>query len=277
MAEDVDILTRIVRHKAHEVVERAHACPLPQLRARVEDAPPAYAFVDAIEARVRAGQPAIIAEIKKASPSQGVIRDDFDPVAIARTYQQAGATCLSVLTDVTFFQGSDEYIGLVKRAVSLPVLRKDFIIDPYQVWESRAIGADCILLIVAALGDAQLVELSALALDLGMDVLVEVHDEHELERGLDLRLPLIGVNNRNLRTFETRLETTTELLHRIPDNRIVITESGIREPADVVFMRDHGVHGFLVGESLMRASDPGTKLMELFSGAHQGFRANAKP
>ncbi len=266
MSDAPDILTEIVRHKAAEVTARAARTPVAMVRARVQQALAPRSFVDAIESRVQAGQAAVIAEIKKASPSKGVIRPDFDPAQIAASYERGGATCLSVLTDEKYFQGADAYLTEAKSACGLPVLRKDFVIDAYQVWEARAIGADCVLLIVAALGDAQLSELSHLALDLGMDVLVEVHDAAELQRALPLHLPLIGINNRNLRTFETSLDTTLDLLDQVPDDRIVITESGIHSPADVARMRRHGVQGFLVGEAFMRADDPGARLAELFGG-----------
>ncbi len=264
MSGQLDILRQIVRHKAQEITQRTRLQPLPELRARVKDMPHPRGFLEAVETRVAVKQAAIIAEIKKASPSKGVIRQHFDPVAIAESYAAAGAACLSVLTDKMFFQGADEYLDQAKQACALPVLRKDFTIDAYQVWEARVIGADCILLIVAAIGDAQLMELSSLALELGMDVLVEVHDEHELERALVLQLPMIGINNRDLRTFETRLTTTLDMLAHIPDNRIVITESGIRKPDDVRLMYEHDVFGFLVGEAFMRAAEPGAKLAELF-------------
>jgi indole-3-glycerol phosphate synthase len=266
---EVDILTRIVRHKAREVTARARSLPLAELRSRAAAAPPPRGFASVMEARIADGDVAVIAEIKKASPSQGVIRHDFDPVQIARSYAAAGATCLSILTDEEFFQGADRYLVAAREACTLPVLRKDFMIDPYQVWEARMIGADCILLIVAALGDAQLTELSGLALELGMDVLVEVHDGSELERALALRLPLVGINNRDLRSFETRLETTIELLDRVPQDRVVVTESGIQRPADVKYLRDHGVNAFLVGEAFMRAAEPGARLVELFGDALQ--------
>jgi indole-3-glycerol phosphate synthase len=214
--------------------------------------------------RLAAGQPAIIAEIKKASPSKGVIRPDFHPAAIARSYETHGAACLSVLTDCDFFQGCERYLEEARAATRLPVIRKDFIVDPYQVAEARAIGADCILLIVAALNDQELKRLSTLAADLGMDVLVEVHDRPELERALALDLPLVGINNRNLRTFEVSLNNTLELLDLIPSDRLVVTESGILAPEDVALMRSHKVHAFLVGESFMRAESPGEKLAELF-------------
>jgi len=220
--------------------------------------------VEAIRKRLDGGEPAVIAEIKKASPSKGVIRPDFDPAAIAKSYEAGGAACLSVLTDVDFFQGADEYLVQARTACALPVLRKDFIVDPYQVVEARAIGADCILLIAAALDDTRMQELAGTAQELGLDVLVEVHDGEELERALRLELPLVGINNRDLRTFETRLETTLELLDAIPGDRIVVTESGIHTPDDVARMREHGVHAFLVGETFMRAEQPGERLAELF-------------
>lgn len=259
-----DILARIVRHKAGELAEQSREVPLRLLREQVAAREPPRGFLEALESRVRRGQTAVIAEAKKASPSRGVIRADFDPGAIAESYARGGATCLSVLTDREYFQGSNEYLAAARAHCPLPVLRKDFMIDSYQIWESRAIGADCILLIVAALGDAQLVELSQLALELGMDVLVEVHDADELERALALRVPLIGINNRDLRTFETRLDTTLNLLSRIPGDHVVVTESGIHTREDVALMRSHGVHGFLIGEAFMRAPDPGRALTELF-------------
>jgi indole-3-glycerol phosphate synthase len=207
----------------------------------------------------------VIAEIKRASPSKGLLRENFDPAAIARSYEKGGAACLSVLTDREFFQGAPEHLSAARAACALPALRKDFLVDPYQVMEARALGADCVLLIVACLDDAQMRELEALALGLGMAVLVEVHDAGELERALALRTPLIGINNRNLRSFETRLETTLDLLPRIPGDRLVITESGILSRADVERMREHGVHAFLVGEAFMRADEPGTELKRLFT------------
>ncbi len=227
----------------------------------LDGAPPLRVFVGALRAR----RPAVIAEIKRASPSKGVLRSDFDPAAIARSYEKAGAACMSVLTDREFFQGAGEHLAAARAACALPALRKDFLFDPYQVREARALGADCVLLIVACLDDAQLRELEALALDLGMAVLVEVHDAAELERALALRTPLIGINNRNLRTFETRLETTLDLLPRVPEGRIVITESGILSRTDVQRMRDKGVNTFLVGEAFMRAGDPGAALRTLFA------------
>lgn len=259
-----DILQKILVRKAEEVVACAARVPLSEIRqlAAAADAP--RGFVAALEQRIAAGQAGVIAEIKKASPSKGVLRADFDPPAIARSYEAGGAACLSVLTDIDFFQGADAYLQQAREACLLPVLRKDFVLDPYQVYEARAIGADCILLIVAALGDTQMSELANVAHELGMDVLVEVHDADELERALKLPCRMIGINNRNLRTFETRLETTLELLGRIPSDRLVVTESGILAPSDVTLMRQHHVNAFLVGEAFMRADDPGQRLAELF-------------
>jgi indole-3-glycerol phosphate synthase len=262
-----DILKKILRRKAEEVAERSAQVSMRALSQRVEGADPARGFVEAIQRKIAQGQAAVIAEIKKASPSKGLLRADFRPAEIAVSYERAGAACLSVLTDVDFFQGADAYLQQVRAASTLPVLRKDFTIDPWQVYESRALNADCILLIVAALDDTQLADLAGLAQHLGMDVLVEVHDAVELERALTLHTPLIGINNRNLRTFETRLETTLELLESIPADCIVVTESGIRTPADVQRMRASGVHAFLVGEAFMKAPDPGAKLAELFGSA----------
>ena len=261
-----DILKKILRRKADEVAERSERQGLKVLRERVDAASPPRGFTAALRARLAAGKPAVIAEIKKASPSRGVLREHFDPAAIASSYERYGAACLSVLTDADFFQGSEEYLRLAREACALPVLRKDFIIDPYQVYEARMIGADCILLIVAALDDVKMCELAKLAGDLRMDVLVEVHDAEELERALILDTPLIGINNRDLRSFETRLETTFDLLGRIPADRIVVTESGIHNRGDVVALRDKGVHAFLVGEAFMRAADPGVALANLFEG-----------
>lgn len=264
MLPSPDVLTKIIRHKTQEVSVRSGITDIDELKARRNDAPPPRNFSAAIQRTIRKGDAAVIAEIKKASPSQGVIREDFEPEKIARSYANAGASCLSVLTDISFFQGSDDYLVQARAACNLPVLRKDFIVDTYQIWESRTIGADCILLIVSTLNDKQLAEFSDLALDLSMDVLVEVHDAQELERALKLNLPLIGVNNRDLRDFHTTLNTTLDLLPSIPDNRTVITESGIRTRDDVALMRQHNVHGFLVGEVCMRAEDPGQKIRELF-------------
>jgi len=266
MSNTPDILKKIVQRKQEEILERKRGCSLDELRQQLDSAPAPRGFVAAMKAKLAAGLPAVIAEVKKASPSKGVMREHFIPAEIAKSYEQGGAACLSVLTDIDFFQGSDEYLKQAREACSLPVLRKDFIIDPYQVVEARVIGADCILLIAACLSDAQMQALSALAVELGMDVLVEVHDGEELERTLPLNLPLVGINNRNLRTFETRLETTLELLARIPQGRIVVTESGIHTPQDVALMREHQVNSFLVGEAFMRAEEPGERLAELFAG-----------
>jgi indole-3-glycerol phosphate synthase len=260
-----DILQRILTRKTEEITERSAKLPLAELKARLADAPETRAFADAIEAKVDAGLPAVIAEVKKASPSKGVIRADFDPAAIARSYEKAGAACLSVLTDKDFFQGSEEFLRQARGACSLPVLRKDFVIDPYQVYEARAIGADCILLIVAALDDAALLELSLLASDLDLDVLCEVHDAEELERAQALPVRLIGVNNRNLRTFETTLDTSIELQELMDYDRILVAESGIHTPDDVERLRDAGINAFLVGEAFMRAQDPGAELKRLFA------------
>jgi indole-3-glycerol phosphate synthase len=265
MNDTPDILKKIIHRKTEEIVERMGRVSLQEQAERAKEGSPIRGFVDRIAQTIQAGQPAVIAEIKKASPSKGVMRENFQPAEIAASYEKGGACCLSVLTDIDFFQGSDAYLQQARQACSLPVLRKDFIIDPYQVYEARAIGADCILLIVAALGDAQLNELANLALYLGMDVLVEVHDAEELARALLLNLPLIGINNRNLRTFETSLDTTLSLMSQIPENRIVVTESGIHTPADVARMRAHHVNAFLVGEAFMKAEEPGEKLRELFA------------
>ena len=260
-----DILRRILEVKAAEIAAARQRLPLAALRAEAEGAPAPRDFVGALRAKIAAGRAAVIAEIKKASPSRGVLREDFDPDAIARAYARGGAACLSVLTDRAFFQGRAGHLAAARAASGLPVLRKDFIVDPYQVAEARAMGADCVLLIVAALDPAQMRELESAARELGMAVLVEVHDRDELASALALSTPLLGINNRNLRTFETRLETTLGLLGAIPDDRIVITESGIMRREDVQRMREAGVSAFLVGEALMRADDPGKALEELFS------------
>jgi indole-3-glycerol phosphate synthase len=259
-----DILRKILARKAEEIAERAGRTPLAELKKQLAQAPAPRGFLKAIRSRLATGRPAVIAEIKKASPSKGLLRADFRPAEIAQSYERHGATCLSVLTDVDFFQGSDEYLQQARAACALPVLRKDFTMDAYQVYEARVLGADAILLIVAALGDTQLRELAELATELGMDVLVEVHDAAELERALALPTPLIGINNRDLRTFHTSLETTLDLLEKIPAGRVVVTESGIHAPADVARMRARGVNVFLVGEAFMKAGDPGGKLQELF-------------
>ncbi len=259
-----DILNRILARKTEEMAERSQRISLAALQRQSQTAPPHRPFLDHLRQTIAQGKPAVIAEIKRASPSKGLLRDPFQPAEIAQSYAAAGATCLSVLTDRDFFQGSEEFLQQARAACALPVLRKDFIIDPYQVYEARAIGADCILLIVAALAPATLRELAQLAMGLGMDVLVEVHDAAELDAALALDISLIGINNRNLRSFETRLDITLKLLPHIPTDRIIVTESGIHTPADVMLMREHGVHAFLVGEAFMRADDPGAKLAELF-------------
>jgi indole-3-glycerol phosphate synthase len=263
-ANHSDILHTILQRKTEEIAERSGKISMQEISSRADAADPVRGFIAAIEQRLADRQPAVIAEIKKASPSKGVIRQDFDPAAIAQSYQQHGAACLSVLTDKDFFQGSEDYLQLARRACSLPVIRKDFIIDPYQVLEARAINADCILLIVAALDDAKLQALFNQAHELKMDVLMEVHDDDELERALATGARLIGINNRNLRTFETSLSTTIDMLDKIPGDRIVVTESGIHTADDVKLMREHNVHTFLVGEAFMKADDPGQKLAELF-------------
>ena len=260
-----DILNRILARKVEEIAERSARLPLAELRARVADQPDTRGFAAALESCVEAGRAAVIAEIKKASPSKGVIRADFDPVAIAQSYQRGGASCLSVLTDVDFFQGADAYLQQVRAACGLPLLRKDFTIDAYQVYEARVIGADCILLIAAALDDETLMDLALLAADLDLDVLVEVHDGDELERALEIPAPLIGINNRNLRSFEVSLETSVNLRRNVPAERLLVSESGIATREDVAHLRTAGIHAFLVGEAFMRATDPGSELQRLFA------------
>ena len=259
-----DILQRILARKRIEVRERSARMPARELSACIVAAPPLRGFRAALEANIVAGRPAVIAEIKKASPSQGVIRADFNPSGIARSYAAAGAACLSVLTDVDFFQGADAYLVAARASCALPVLRKDFVIDEYQIYEARTLGADGVLLIATALDDAQLAEFAALAHDLGMDALIEAHDITELERALKTPAPLIGINNRDLRTFKTVLDTTLKLRSQVPADRLLITESGIHAPTDVARMRAAGVHAFLVGEAFMRAEDPGAELARLF-------------
>jgi len=259
-----DILNKILARKQQEIEARQQQLSLADLQRQTDQASAPRGFVAALQLRVDRGQAAVIAEIKKASPSKGVIRENFDVVEIAKSYQAGGASCLSVLTDQDFFQGHEDYLMAARAACELPVIRKDFIVDPYQVVEARAIGADCILLIVAALEDEALAELHAQARSLGMDVLVEVHDRDELERALRLDLELVGINNRDLRTFDTSLDTTLELLELIPAGCLVVTESGIHTREDVALMRQHDVHAFLVGEAFMRKPDPGQGLRELF-------------
>jgi len=259
-----DILAQIVSTKAEEIIKAQIAHPIEEVAEAARAMPVPRGFERALRAKIAAGRPAVIAEIKKASPSKGVLREAFDPPAIAASYERAGAACLSVLTDRPFFQGDPEYLVGARNACSLPVLRKEFIIDEYQVAESRALGADAILLIVAALEDAQMAALEAAAHAFGMDVLVEVHDGGELDRALKLSTPLIGINNRNLRNFSVTLDTTLNLLARIPPGRLVVTESGILVQRDVALMRSRGVQAFLVGEAFMRAPDPGAAFTALF-------------
>lgn len=260
-----DILQRILDHKKSEVQERMARVSLALMQEQAGSQPPCRGFYRAIGTRIAAGNPAVIAEIKKASPSKGILREDFDPSAIARSYAEGGATCLSVLTDEAFFQGRDADLQAARSACDLPVLRKDFVIDPYQVYEARALGADCILLIVAALDDRRLQELAWLAADLDLDVLVEVHDREELERALMLRTPLIGINNRDLKTFKTDIQTTIGLLPDVFHDRTVVSESGINSQDDIALLRRHGVNAYLVGEAFMHAAEPGARLSELFS------------
>jgi len=259
-----DILQKILQRKTEEIYAASQKESLVELSKRAELASRPRGFIGAIETKIANGKPGIIAEIKKASPSKGVMRENFIPADIAKTYEQHGAACLSILTDKDFFQGSEEYLKQAREVTQLPVIRKDFIIDPYQVYEARAMNADCILLIVAALGDSSMNELLALAHHLDMDVLMEVHDREEMERALMSGAKLIGVNNRNLRTFDVSLQNTLDMLDMVPDDRILVTESGIHVPEDVKLMRDNNVNAFLVGEAFMRADDPGEKLAELF-------------
>lgn len=259
-----DVLARILEVKRAEIAKAESQRDLASLRADAQAMPPCRDFVGALRSSIAAGHPAVIAEVKRASPSKGLLRDPFDPADIARSYAKHGAACLSVLTDVEFFRGAPEYLALARDESGLPSLRKDFVVNPYQVYESRALGADCILLIVAALETQRMKELEAVALDLGMAVLVEVHDAVELEAALQLRTPLLGINNRNLRTFATSLDTTISLLPGIPADRLVVTESGIAGKGDVAKLREKGVNAFLVGEAFMRADDPGTALEDMF-------------
>jgi len=261
-----DILQKILAAKRREVEEAKGRMPLAQLREAASGADAPRGFVEAVRAKVSAGRPAVIAEIKRASPSKGLIRADFDPAKVARSYEANGATCLSVLTDRDFFGGSAGDLRAARRACALPVLRKDFIIDAYQLHESRAWGADCILLIVAALAESELRSLEEEALALGLDVLVECHDAEELSIALRMRSPLIGINNRDLKTFETRLETTLSLVDRIPAGRLLVTESGIAQPEDVRRLRNAKVSAYLVGSAFMAAEAPGKELSRLFSG-----------
>ena len=259
-----DILARILATKRDEVAAAMRVRPIAEIDAAARTGPAPRDFEGALRAEIAGGRAAVIAEIKKASPSRGVLRPEFDPVGIAESYDRGGAACLSVLTDRTYFQGAPEYLSAARGACGLPALRKDFIIDEYQIAESRAMGADAILLIVAALGDDELRSLEACAHDLGMAVLAEAHDAPEFDRALSLATPLVGINNRNLRTFEVSLATTLDLLPRVPAGKLVVTESGILSSADVARFRAHGVDAFLVGEAFMRADDPGAALAALF-------------
>ncbi|NMM11908.1 MAG: indole-3-glycerol phosphate synthase TrpC [Polaromonas sp.] len=259
-----DILNKIIAVKHEEIAEAINRKPLAAMRKDAESRVLTRDFVGALRSKIAVGQPAVIAEIKKASPSKGVLRAEFIPADIAQTYAEHGAACLSVLTDKQFFQGSIDYLKQARASCSLPVLRKDFIVDAYQVYESRVIGADCILLITACLDDTQLKTLEALAMSLDMAVLVEVHDEGELERALKLKTPLIGINNRNLNSFDVSLDTTLRLVAKVPANRLLVSESGIATPEDVQRLRDAKVNAFLVGEAFMRADDPGAALKLLF-------------
>ena len=265
MSNTPDILKTILAKKFEEVAKRQQRMSISDLQDIAQGVEKPRSFYQALQRKVSNQKPAIIAEIKKASPSQGVIRENFEPIAIAQDYAMSGASCLSVLTDKEFFQGSEAYLQMVRERCPLPVLRKDFMVDVYQIYESRALGADCILLIVAALEDALMRDLAQLAKQLGMDVLVEVHDAVEMERALQLETPLIGVNNRNLRTFNTSLQTTLDLKAHVPADRLMVTESGIHQPEDVKLMQDNGIHAFLVGEAFMRAERPGQKMRELFN------------
>ena len=264
MSTGSDVLDKIMAHKAEEVIHAKRSIPLVEIKAKAADMPEARGFTNALSDSLSAGKSAVIAEVKKASPSKGVIRQDFCPSEIAESYQKYGASCLSVLTDREFFKGSSAYFADVREASTLPMLRKDFMLDDYQIFEAKAMQADCILLIVAALEDSLMQDLGGRALELGMDVLVEVHNQQELERGLKLKVPMIGINNRNLRDFSTSLNTTTDLLASIPDDVVVVTESGIHTEDDVALMREHSVNSFLVGEAFMRAEEPGKRLAELF-------------
>jgi len=264
MSQTRDILQEILAHKRNEVEDRKSRRSLSEVQRMASEASPPRGFVDALRTCIAQARPAVIAEIKRASPSRGLIRSNFLPAAIAKSYEKAGAACLSILTDERHFQGADAHLQEARAACALPVLRKDFVIDPYQVYEARAIGADCILLIVAGLSDVQLQHLTSLAIELGMDVLVEVHNREELERAHMLRTPLIGINNRDLRTFTTDIQTTLDLMVDVLSDRIVVTESGIHTKDQTALMRRHGVNAFLVGEAFMSAPDPGKKLRELF-------------
>ncbi len=265
MSKTPDILKKILQRKVEEITAATARESLVDLSKRAQSALPVRGFIQAIENKIAANQAAVIAEIKKASPSKGVMRENFIAADIAQSYEKGGAACLSILTDRDFFQGSTEFLIQAREVTSLPVIRKDFMIDPYQVYEARAMNADCILLIVSALGDAMLNELLGLAHHLQMDVLMEVHDREEMQRAIESGAKLIGVNNRNLRTFDVSLQTTLDMLDMLPEDRILVTESGIHAADDVKLMRENEIHSFLVGEAFMRADEPGEKLAELFA------------
>jgi indole-3-glycerol phosphate synthase len=265
MTDTPDILKKILATKAEEVAKRKSRITLANLEEIASGVESPRGFYQALQSKVQSKKPAIIAEIKKASPSKGIIRENFQPVEISQDYAMNGATCLSVLTDKEYFQGSEVYLQMVRQACPLPTLRKDFMIDTYQIHESRALGADCILLIVAALAESQMQELAMAAKQLGLDVLVEVHNQQELECALNLETPLVGINNRDLRSFETSLQTTLDLKNLLPEDRLIITESGIHSQQDVQLMLDNDIYGFLVGEAFMRADQPGARMRELFS------------
>lgn len=265
MSDTPDVLKKILSRKEEEIAERLEHTSIDELKRQIAEASPVRGFIESIKKKLSQGETAVIAEVKKASPSKGLLREDFNPAEIAASYELGGAACLSVLTDKDFFQGSEVYLKEARAACSLPVIRKDFIVDPYQVYEARAMGADCILLIVAALDDALLHGLYQLASDLGLDVLVEVHDAEELERALRLNLALVGINNRNLRTFETSLQTTVGLLDGIPDGVVVVSESGLHKSGDIKMLKGHDVHTFLIGEAFMRCDDPGKALEDLIA------------
>lgn len=271
------VLEKIITRKYQEVAQRRGRIGLDELERLAATEDPVRGFARRLQEQVGNKQPAVIAEIKKASPSKGVLREEFVPAEIARSYEAGGATCLSVLTDIDFFQGADEYLQQARSACNLPVIRKDFMVDPYQVVEARALGADCILLIVAALTDERMKELADVAAGHGLDVLVEVHDAAELERALCIEAPLLGINNRNLHTFELNLETTLDLLPRVPRDRVVVTESGILHRADIELMEINQVYAFLVGEAFMRAEQPGVELQRLFFPGRNRPRASGDP
>ena len=277
MKPAADILQNILRRKAEEIEDRRKRTGIREISDRAARQTPPRGFASSLAERISAGEPAVIAEIKRASPSKGVLREHYDPAAIAASYQRGGAAALSVLTDRDFFQGDDEHLVAARAASALPVLRKDFIVDPYQVYEARSLGADCVLLIVAALGDAQLGDLAALSSHLDMDVLVEVHDGEELQRASGINPTLLGINNRNLRTFDTRLQTTIDLIEHVPKSAIIVTESGIYAAEDIALMRSHGVNAFLVGEAFMRSDDPGTRLSDLFGFSERKVRGASNP